>query len=176
MSTRSQSYSRLKKEFVRLQKDPVPCIEAVPLESNILEWHFVITPSDPVYAGVYHGTLVFPVEYPYKPPAIQMSTPSGRFKPNTRLCLSMSDFHPETWNPLWSVSSILSGLISFMMENTPTVGSIETSEQVKRQLAKSSLAYNMKDPIFVKLFPKYQEIYLKQLEEEKQRKLVQPTV
>ena len=22
------------------------------------------------------------------------------FQPNTRLCLSMSDFHPETWNPM----------------------------------------------------------------------------
>jgi hypothetical protein len=54
--------------------------------------------------GFYHGTLTFPAQYPYKPPAIAMITPNGRFKTNTRLCLSMSDFHPETWNPLWSVS------------------------------------------------------------------------
>ena len=29
-----------------------------------------------------------------------MLTPNGRFKVATRLCLSMSDFHPETWNPM----------------------------------------------------------------------------
>lgn len=31
----------------------------------------------------------FPAEYPYKPPSIYMITPNGRFKPNTRLCMSM---------------------------------------------------------------------------------------
>ena len=29
-----------------------------------------------------------------------MITPNGRFAVNTRLCVSMSDFHPETWNPV----------------------------------------------------------------------------
>jgi hypothetical protein len=42
----------------------------------------------------------------------------------TRLCLSMSDYHPETWNPMWSVSSILSGLVSFMYDTTPTTGRV----------------------------------------------------
>lgn len=40
-----------------------------------------------------------------------------RFKTNTRLCLSISDFHPDTWNPAWSVSTILTGLLSFMVSN-----------------------------------------------------------
>ena len=31
----------------------------------------------------------------------------------------MSDFHPETWVPAWSVSSILNGVLSFMLESTP---------------------------------------------------------
>lgn len=38
-----------------------------------------------------------------------------RFKTHMRLCLSMSDFHPDTWNPAWSVSTILTGLLSFMV-------------------------------------------------------------
>ena len=66
--------------------------------------------GSPYEGGYFHGKLKFPPEYPLKPPSILMLTPSGRFKPNTRLCLSMSDFHPETWNPMWSVSTILMGL------------------------------------------------------------------
>lgn len=66
-------------------------------------------------------------EYPFKPPAIMMLTPSGRFEPNRRLCLSMSDFHPETWNPMWSVASILTGLLSFMLEDTITTGSLQST-------------------------------------------------
>ena len=53
--------------------------------------------------------LIFPAEFPFKPPSIYMTTPSGRFKTNTRLCLSISDYHPDTWNPAWSVSTILTG-------------------------------------------------------------------
>ena len=94
--------SRLRKEYQELKRKPVDNIRAAPKETNILEWHYVIEgPKGSVYeGGWYHGVVSFPKEYPHKPPSIQMTTPNGRFKPNTRLCLSMSDFHPETWNPL----------------------------------------------------------------------------
>ncbi|KAF1336028.1 Ubiquitin-conjugating enzyme e2, partial [Globisporangium splendens] len=107
---------RLRKEYLALQRKPVENIIAVPQDSNILEWHYVITGTagSPYEGGHYHGCLKFPPEYPMKPPAVYMTTPNGRFKTNQRLCLSMSDFHPETWNPMWSVSSILTGLYSFM--------------------------------------------------------------
>ena len=36
----------------------------------------------------------------------------------------MSDFHPESWNPLWSVSTILTGLLSFMVETQHTTGAV----------------------------------------------------
>ena len=100
-----------------IRKSPVENIEAVPLESNILHWHYVIkgVNDTPYQGGYYHGMLKFPREYPLKPPSVLMFTPNGRFSTNRRLCLSMSDFHPETWNPMWSVSSILTGLHSFMV-------------------------------------------------------------
>ncbi len=31
------------------------------------------------------------------------------FQTDIRLCLSISDYHPDTWNPAWSVSTILTG-------------------------------------------------------------------
>ena len=65
--------------------------------------------------GFYHGKLIFPKDYPFKPPRIMMMTPNGRFQTNTRLCLSISDFHPDLWNPAWSVATILTGLLSFMV-------------------------------------------------------------
>lgn len=67
------------------------------------------------------------------------------------------------------MSSILNGLLSFMLEDTPTAGSIESSVATKQELSRQSLAYNVKDPIFLKLFPRYQDIYEK-LEAEKAAK------
>lgn len=84
--------SRMKQDYMRLKRDPLPYITAEPLPNNILEWHYVVKgpANTPYYGGYYHGTLVFPREFPFKPPSIYMVTPNGRFKTNTRLCLSIS--------------------------------------------------------------------------------------
>merc|ERR1719509_530060 len=103
--------------------------------------------------GLYHGKLVFPSEFPFKPPSIYMITPNGRFKTDTRLCLSISDYHPDTWNPAWSVATILTGLLSFMLERSPTLGSIETSDWDKRQFASKSLEFNLNSRVYLELFP-----------------------
>jgi ubiquitin-conjugating enzyme E2 J2 len=78
-----------------------------------------------------------------------MLTPNGRFKTDFRLCLSMSDYHPDTWNPAWSVATILTGLLSFMLEDTETTGSIRTTEREKQLLARSSMAWNREQRIFL---------------------------
>lgn len=98
------------------------------------------------------GKLHFPEQYPYKPPAVYMCTPQGRFKCNQKLCLSMSDFHPESWNPLWSVSAVLTGLLSFMLGAEDTVGSVQTSLQQKCKLARASHQFNRHDKVFQELF------------------------
>mmetsp|Transcript_4431 Transcript_4431/g.5129 ORF Transcript_4431/g.5129 Transcript_4431/m.5129 type:complete len:216 (-) Transcript_4431:305-952(-) len=153
---------RLQRELLTLQRDPInnPIIIARPLENNILQWHYVIEGGDntPYAGGYYHGKLIFPKEYPLKPPGVIMCTPSGRFVTNRRLCLSMSDFHPETWNPMWSVGTVLIGLCSFMLDSSPTAGSIESSLATKRKFAQQSLDYNVRDPVFCSLFPEYVEL------------------
>ena len=83
--------------------------------------------------------------------------PRGRFAVATRLCLSMTDFHPESWNPLWSISTILTGLLSFMADTAHTTGAIETSREDKVRFAGESLAYNLRNPTFRKLFPEWAE-------------------
>ncbi|CRK30985.1 hypothetical protein BN1723_003728 [Verticillium longisporum] len=115
----------LTREYKTIAENPPPYIEAHPSESNILEWHYIITgPEDtPYHGGQYWGTLMFPPTYPFAPPAIRMHTPSGRFQPSTRLCLSISDFHPKSFNPAWEVSTILIGLLSFMTSEEMTTGS-----------------------------------------------------
>nr|QBH73228.1 ubiquitin-conjugating enzyme E2 j2 [Franklinothrips vespiformis] len=147
--------SRLQQDYLRLKKDPVPYIIAEPLPSNICEWHYVVCGPEatPYEGGLYHGKLVFPRQFPFKPPSIYMITPNGRFKTNTRLCLSISDYHPDTWNPAWSVSTILTGLLSFMVERTPTLGSMDTSDYEKQQLAHRSLEFNLNNSVFCELFP-----------------------
>ncbi|GMT13875.1 hypothetical protein PFISCL1PPCAC_5172 [Pristionchus fissidentatus] len=150
----TQAVSRLKKDYAKLMKEPIPYVRAAPVPANILEWHYIITgaPATPYEGGMYHGKLVFPPDFPFKPPSIYMITPSGRFQTNTRLCLSISDFHPDTWNPAWTVGTIVTGLLSFMNDTAPTLGSITSTDTEKKQLARKSKAFNIKDRVFCELF------------------------
>lgn len=166
--TEKACVKRLQKELRALSKEPVPHIVARPSPNNILEWYYVLEGSEgtPFAGGYYYGRITFPSEYPFKPPSIRMTTPNGRFLTDTKICLSMSDFHPESWNPMWSVSSILTGLLSFMMDKSPTTGSVSTTVEEKQCLAKNSLAYNCKIPTFRKLFPEYVEKFNQLLAEQ----------
>lgn len=138
--------NRLRKELSKLKKDPPPGIIAEPTESDMLTWFYALEGpvESPYEGGVYVGKIKFPIEYPMKPPSIMMLTPSGRFQVNTRLCLSMSDFHPESWNPLWSVSSILQGVVSFMTSEELTTGGLKAPQSERKKLARLSMAYNEK--------------------------------
>merc|ERR1712228_72287 len=166
--------ARLKKELKKLKKDPNQYFETVPLSGDIRTWHYVLKgPSDSHYAnGYYHGVLKFPKDYPYKAPSIMLFTPNGRFQINTKICLSNSDFHPESWSPFWSVSNILTGFVSFMTEESKGVGSISSNEYHRKLLAKKSLAFNCRNPQFIKLFPKYAKMYQTQLKNRQKQSLL----
>mmetsp|Transcript_13434 Transcript_13434/g.25305 ORF Transcript_13434/g.25305 Transcript_13434/m.25305 type:complete len:203 (-) Transcript_13434:8-616(-) len=150
-----EGLNRLIREYKMIQKDPIPFVITVPMPTNWFVWHFVIydLPEDsPFFGGIYHGELKFASNYPMSPPSIIVHTPNGRFKPGERICTSMSDFHPETWSPIWRVSSILSGLVSFMQSDERSTGCVASSDAYKRTSAKQSIEYNLRQPRFVSLF------------------------
>ena len=107
-------------------------------------WHYILTgpPDTPYAGGQYWGSLMFPSDYPFAPPAIRMHTPSGRFQPSTRLCLSISDFHPKSFNPAWEVSTILIGLMSFMTSEEMTTGSMGATAHERKWYAARSRWWN----------------------------------
>ncbi|CAI6340406.1 unnamed protein product [Periconia digitata] len=135
---------RLTREYATISKSPPPYIVAHPSEKNILEWHYILTgpPETPYEGGQYWGTLMFPPDYPFAPPAIRMHTPSGRFQSSVRLCLSISDFHPKSFNPAWEVSTILTGLLSFMTSEEMTTGSVRASDAERKLFAQRTRWWN----------------------------------
>jgi ubiquitin-conjugating enzyme E2 J1 len=106
--------------------------------------HFTIRGADGTdfEGGTYHGRILLPPEYPYKPPHIVFLTPSGRFETGTKVCLSFSAFHPELWQPAWGIRLILEALISFLP--TPAdgaIGALDWSPAERRRLAARSASY-----------------------------------
>lgn len=148
---------RLRRDLESFHKSKNAQIAVQPSEDNLLEWHFALhsLPADTPFAvGCYHGKILFPANYPHEPPALVMVTQSGRLETGRRLCLSMTDFHPESWNPAWSVETILVGLLSFFTSGESGYGAIhDVSNEKRRQLAADSWAANAQDDTFRALFP-----------------------
>eukprot|EP00418_Pyrodinium_bahamense_P011383 CAMPEP_0179127260 /NCGR_PEP_ID=MMETSP0796-20121207/60279_1 /TAXON_ID=73915 /ORGANISM="Pyrodinium bahamense, Strain pbaha01" /LENGTH=515 /DNA_ID=CAMNT_0020826047 /DNA_START=370 /DNA_END=1917 /DNA_ORIENTATION=- len=68
----------------------------------------------------------------------------------------MTDFHPESWNPAWSVETILVGLVSFFVSDAETgYGTVQESAARRQALAAASQATNEGNPEFVALFPEF---------------------
>ncbi|CDJ38951.1 ubiquitin-conjugating enzyme e2, putative [Eimeria tenella] len=156
----SPAAARLRREWRSLQSEPLPNIEAKPNGDDLLTWYFLIhdLPADtPFVGGFYLGKIVFPPTYPFAPPSILLLTPNGRFEVNTRLCLSFTDFHPELWNPSWKIETLLTGFVSFMLDEgaTNALGSISTSREERRRLARESGAACMNSSTFRRLFPEF---------------------
>ncbi|RUS33671.1 ubiquitin-conjugating enzyme/RWD-like protein [Jimgerdemannia flammicorona] len=129
---KSPAVKRILQEALELQKDPSIEYFARPLEltplvqDNIFEWHFTVRgPSGTEFdGGRYHGRILLPNEYPFKPPELMFLTtfltgwarltmslpsvsptsllqPNGRFELNKKICLSITGYHPEFWQPAW---------------------------------------------------------------------------
>lgn len=89
------SVKRLMKEARQMAKnyDKTGEIFAQPIGDgdNLFDWHFTIRgPRDsPFENGIYHGRLLFPPDYPMKPPEMFLLNVSGRFETNVKICLSI---------------------------------------------------------------------------------------
>ncbi|CAG8649299.1 10469_t:CDS:2, partial [Scutellospora calospora] len=132
---------RLLQEARELQQDSCCDYTAQPLEDNLFEWHFVIRGPDGTEfeGGRYHGRILLPSEYPFKPPNLMLLTPNGRFELNKKICLSITGYHPEYWLPAWGIRTVLLGLIGFMTTKANgAIGGIDYTEAERKLLARKS--------------------------------------
>ena len=91
------------KEAKELEHELSSDFNARPLEDDLFEWHFTLRgpPNTEYEKGLYHGRIILPPEYPFKPPHIIILTPNGRFETGKKICLSITGHHPEYWQPAW---------------------------------------------------------------------------
>ncbi|KAI8812762.1 ubiquitin-conjugating enzyme/RWD-like protein [Cladochytrium replicatum] len=142
--SRSPAVKRLLSEFRELQADPSPEFTSAPLEDNMLEWHFTIRgPNTGGFSGGrYHGRMIFPPDYPFKPPNISFLTPNGRFEVGKKICLSITGHHPESWRPAWGIATALVAIISFLpTKGEGAIGALDWTDEERAKCAKKSRSW-----------------------------------
>lgn len=145
----SAAIKRIQRELVEIQQDQntqqSECLYWTrPLDENLFEWHFTLKgpPETDYQGGLYHGIILLPPEYPFRPPWVIFKTPNGRFELNRKICLSITAYHPEEWNPSWGIRTVLLAIIShFPTEDKSSIGYLEYSSEERKALAKASRSF-----------------------------------
>lgn len=150
---------RLLGDLRLLKKDPHQFIDVFPDEADLLTWYFLIKgPDESDYKnGYYIGKIMHNPEYPLKAPDFVMLTPSGRFMPDQKICMTNTGFHQSDWSPLWSVHAILTGFLSIMLDDKEHgISHIFNSKEERQMYANDSIQYNKTNfPKLVKQFTRF---------------------
>jgi ubiquitin-conjugating enzyme E2 L3 len=89
-------------------------------ELNILNWQGTIVPENPPYnKGAFKIEIIFPAEYPFKPPKITFKTKI--YHPNIdekgQVCLPI--ISAENWKPATKTDQVIQSLISLVNDPEP---------------------------------------------------------
>jgi ubiquitin-conjugating enzyme E2 J2 len=142
-----QTEKRLHNELKDLKKNKTDFIQAVQDETNKLIFYFCLKgdPSSDYKGGYYIGKIILPPDYPNNPGDFMMLTPNGRFTIDSKICLSNTGYHKDTWNPLWSIRNILVGIYSIWMDDKENgISHIHESPAKRKVYAKESIEFNLK--------------------------------
>jgi len=112
---------RLQREYTEIQQDPPANCTAGPAnEADFFNWTAMIFgPADsPFQGGVFHLTICFPSDYPFKPPIITFKTKI--YHPNINaaggICL---DILKQQWSPALTISKVLLSILSLLTDANP---------------------------------------------------------
>jgi ubiquitin-conjugating enzyme E2 D/E len=111
---------RIKKELEEIEKDPPDNCSAGPIDNDIHKWQAtIIGPNDSPYKnGVFYLKIIFPNDYPFKPPKVYFITKIYHPNINSQgaICL---DILKENWSPALTVTKLLLSICSLMDDPNP---------------------------------------------------------
>ena len=112
---------RLQREYTEIQQDPPANCTAGPVnDDDFFNWEAMIFgPADsPFQGGLFHLSIRFPSDYPFKPPIVTFKTKI--YHPNINaaggICL---DILKNQWSPALTVSKVLLSILSLLTDANP---------------------------------------------------------
>ncbi|XP_060556193.1 ubiquitin-conjugating enzyme E2-17 kDa-like [Ruditapes philippinarum] len=111
---------RLLKESRDICDDPPPGCSAGPENEDLFRWSASLTGPEgsPYHGGVFFLSMIFPTDYPFKPPKVQFIT--RIYHPNINshgsICL---DILRSQWSPALTVGKVLLSILALLSEPNP---------------------------------------------------------
>ena len=114
------SEKRIAKELATLVKEPPPGCTAALKGENVSEWVATIQgpPSSPYQGGTFILDIIFPMDYPFKPPTVTFRTRIYHCNINSQgqICL---DILKEQWSPALTMDKVLLSVRLLLADPNP---------------------------------------------------------
>ena len=114
------SLKRLQKEVTEMQKDTPANCSAGPNNNDLFNWEAtIIGPTETPYeGGIFKLKILFPSDYPFKPPKITFETRiyHPNINANGGICL---DILKDQWSPALNITKVLLSICSLLDEPNP---------------------------------------------------------
>ena len=111
------SINRINKELIEFKIDPPSNCSAGPINDDLYKWEATIIGPEktPYESGVFKLEILFPNNYPFKPPKIKFIT--RIFHPNINrygnICLDILD---KQWSPALTINKVLLSISSLLSD------------------------------------------------------------
>lgn len=126
---------RIMKEYRDLIQSPIPNCQAGPIRlEEPLQWEATIKGPEytPYQDGMFRLKIIFPVNYPFKPPKVQFITKI--FHPNINsggaICL---DILKDQWSPVLTIDKVLLSISSLLADPNPNDPLVTEIAELYRQ-------------------------------------------
>jgi ubiquitin-conjugating enzyme E2 D/E len=115
------SIKRLQRELLEIEKDtPVNCSAGLVNQNDLFTWQAtIIGPTETPYeGGMFNLKILFPCDYPFKPPKITFETRiyHPNINSNGGICL---DILKDQWSPALSITKVLLSICSLLSDPNP---------------------------------------------------------
>jgi ubiquitin-conjugating enzyme E2 D len=115
------SLRRISKELEELIKDPPTNCSAGPEDTDLFKWKATIVgPEDtPYHGGIFNLSILFPPDYPFKPPKIKFTTKilHPNINGSGNICLDI--LQGRQWSPALTISKVLLSISSLLSDPNP---------------------------------------------------------
>jgi len=148
---------RIKKELDEINKDNQKIYSAGPTGSeNFFDWEAKLTGplGTPYEGGTFYLKIIFPSDYPFKPPNVSFLTPiyHCNVNKNGNICM---DILKSEWSPALTISKVLLSISSLLSEPNPDDPLVP---DIARLYKKNIKEHNNKAKLFTNKYALYKRI------------------
>lgn len=142
----------MRKQYSLATENPHPYLKFYMDEANSTRWYVLISGcvgrENEFEGGEYLVRIEVPPKYPLDPPHFYFMTPQGLYGTETKVCVSIGEYHKENYRAVLGIvgfcENLVSGLIGWESLGHG-IAILNTNMAEKKKLAAASREYNTRN-------------------------------